>query len=67
VKSWSGDGSPLWFSKGDQAPFSVEARFATWPELTEFLAEKRALVDVWAYGEAGEHEPRRIPAPSSPS
>jgi len=45
------------------APYSIVTRFETWRELVEFLAEKNALVDVWAYGEAGEHEARRIPAP----
>src|SRR5262249_21385262 len=45
------------------APNSIEVRFSTWRELVEFLAEKQAIVDVWAYGEAGEREPRRIPAP----
>jgi len=56
-----------WFAalvdKDEPAPYRVEARFTTWRELVEFLAEKRALVDVWAYGEAGERGARRIPAP----
>jgi hypothetical protein len=56
-----------WFaalvSSGDEAPYAVQVPFATWRALVEFLAEKKAIVDVWAYGEAGEHKPRRIPAP----
>jgi hypothetical protein len=56
-----------WFaalvSNEREALYSIEMRFATWRELVEFLAEKKAIVDVWAHGEAGEHEPRRIPAP----
>jgi len=56
-----------WFAalvaKDGPAPYHIEVRFPTWRELMEFLAEKRALVDVWAYGEGGERGARRIPAP----
>src|SRR3989441_6572243 len=45
------------------APFAIQGRFDTWRGLVEFLAERNALVDVWAWGEKGEGEPRRIPAP----
>ena len=44
-------------------PFAIQGRFDTWRGLVEFLAERNALVDVWAWGEKGEGEPRRIPAP----
>jgi hypothetical protein len=47
----------------DQPPYSIQARFATWRQLMEFLAEHNAVVEVWAYGEAGETSARRIPAP----
>ena len=31
----------------------IRARFETWRELLEFLAEENALVEVWACAEAG--------------
>src|SRR5437867_8944509 len=46
-----------------EAPFAIHERFDTWRGLVEFLAERNALVDVWAWGERGEGQPRRIPAP----
>src|SRR5439155_4745112 len=46
-----------------ETPFAIHGRFDTWRGLVEFLAERNALVDVWAWGERGEGEPRRIPAP----
>src|SRR3989442_7913722 len=45
------------------APFAIQGRFDTWRGLVEFLAERNALVDVWAWGERGEGQSRRIPAP----
>ncbi len=47
----------------DPEPYSIVARFDTWHDMVESLAEKGAVVDVWAYGEASEHKPRRIPGP----
>src|SRR5213594_1937743 len=44
-------------------PFAIQGRFDTWRGLVEFLAERNALVDVWAWGERGEGQRRRIPAP----
>ncbi len=41
--------------------FSVRGRFATWKGLMDFLLEREALVEVWAYSE-GADGPRRIPA-----
>ena len=41
--------------------YSLEGRFETWKGLMEFLLERDALVEVWAYPEAGM-KPRRIPA-----
>jgi hypothetical protein len=56
----------LWFaalvSRQDEGPYSIHTRFGTWRELVEFLSEKNALVEVWAYGEAGVHSAHRIPA-----
>jgi hypothetical protein len=31
-------------------PYSIQARFETWQDLVEFLAEQNALVEVWACG-----------------
>src|SRR5205823_11461961 len=45
-----------------EAPFAIQGRFDTWRGLLEFLAERNALVDVWAWGDRGEHGARRIPA-----
>ena len=42
-------------------PYSVQGRFETWKGLMDFLLERDALVEVWAYAEAGA-KPRRIPA-----
>lgn len=45
------------------APFAIEGRFDTWRGLVEFLAERNALVEVWAWGEGVDGLARRIPAP----
>ena len=42
--------------------FAIQSRFETWKGLVEFLAHREALVEVWAYPEAGAKEARRIPA-----
>ena len=42
------------------APFAIRGRFDSWRGLVEFLADRNALVDVWASGETGAA--RRIPA-----
>ncbi len=55
-----------WFAAllatSEHEPFAIRGRFGTWRGLIEFLAEKGALVEVWACGEAGTRQPRRIPA-----
>ena len=43
-----------------EVPFAIHRRFDTWRELVEFLAERNALVDVWAWGERGEGQRRRM-------
>jgi hypothetical protein len=56
-----------WFAalveNSGEASFTIQGRFDSWRGLVEFLAERNALVDVWAWGEKGEVQPRRIPAP----
>src|SRR2546425_1518345 len=56
-----------WFAalveNSGEAPFAIRGRFDNWRGLVEFLAERNALVDVWAWGEKGGGQPRRIPAP----
>jgi hypothetical protein len=53
-----------WFAAlvhtGDQASLGIYGRFETWRGFVEFLAERGALVDLWAQGEKGVK--RRIPA-----
>ena len=44
-------------------PFAIRRRLGSWKELLDFLLEQHALVEVWAYPQAGLGEPRRIPAP----
>ena len=46
-----------------EAPFAVQGRFETWRGLVEFLADRNAVVDVWAWGEGREGPARRITAP----
>jgi hypothetical protein len=41
--------------------YSIQGRFETWKGLMDFLVERDALVEVWAYPEAGK-KPRRIPS-----
>ncbi len=41
--------------------YLIQGRFETWKGFMDFLVERDALVEVWAYREAGE-KPRRIPA-----
>src|SRR5439155_16115392 len=41
--------------------FSVQRRFESWKTLLDFLIEREALVEVWAYPQKGG-KPRRIPA-----
>ena len=54
-----------WFAALTDAPasgaHSIQGRFETWKGLMDFLVERDALVEVWAYPEAGE-KARRIPA-----
>src|SRR6185436_9847042 len=45
-----------------EAPFAIRGRFDSWRGLVEFLADRNALVDVWASGETGAGQVRRIPA-----
>src|SRR5439155_15114676 len=40
---------------------SVQRRFESWKTLLDFLIEREALVEVWAYPQKGG-KPRRIPA-----
>jgi hypothetical protein len=44
----------------DSESYAIRARFQTWRELLEFLAEENALVEVWACTEAGAARLRRI-------
>src|SRR5207247_912068 len=41
--------------------FSVQRRFESWKGLMDFLVDREALVEVWAYPQKGG-KPRRIPA-----
>jgi hypothetical protein len=54
-----------WFAAltaaGPDESYSIQGRFKTWKGLMDFLLERDALVEVWAYPEAGQ-KPRRIPA-----
>src|SRR5262245_29927491 len=45
-----------WFAAltAEQPAYSLQARFETWKGLMDFLLERDALVEVWAYSEAGE-------------
>src|SRR5207302_3436623 len=47
----------------EDAPFAIQGRFNTWRGLVEFLADRNALVEVWAWGEGMGGLPRRITAP----
>src|SRR2546427_4139436 len=38
-------------------PFAIHSRFDTWRGLVEFLAERNALVEVWAWGEGIDGQP----------
>ncbi|MEO8429427.1 MAG: hypothetical protein ABI651_20230, partial [Verrucomicrobiota bacterium] len=44
-------------------PLAIQRQFDTWRGLVEFLAERNALVEVWAWGEGIGGQPRRLPAP----
>ncbi len=44
----------------DSESYAIRARFETWRELLEFLAEENALVEVWACTEAGTAKARRL-------
>ncbi len=46
----------------DSESYAIRARFETWRELLEFLAEENALVEVWACTEAGTAKARRLTA-----
>ncbi|HXJ76569.1 MAG TPA: hypothetical protein VNM37_27175, partial [Candidatus Dormibacteraeota bacterium] len=41
---------------------AITARFQTWNGFMDFLEEREALVDVWAYGEGGPTVARRLEA-----
>jgi hypothetical protein len=55
-----------WFAAlvemAEAEPLAIRGRFGTWRGLVEFLAERNALVEVWACGEEGAGPARRIPA-----
>ena len=55
-----------WFAAligtSEESSFAVQGRFDTWRGLVEFLAERNALVEVWAWGEGIEGASRRLPA-----
>jgi hypothetical protein len=56
-----------WFaalvSTSGEAPYAIQARFKTCRGLLDFIAERQALVEVWAYREGGPQNARRVPAP----
>jgi hypothetical protein len=56
-----------WFAAlvgtSDDESVAIQGRFDSWRGLVEFLAERNALVEVWAWGEGLDGQARRIPAP----
>ena len=46
----------------DSESYAIRARFESWRQLLEFLAEENALVEVWACAEAGTGKARRMTA-----
>ncbi|MGO9203690.1 MAG: hypothetical protein ACLQM8_24485 [Limisphaerales bacterium] len=44
----------------DSESYAIRARFESWRQLLEFLAEENALVEVWACAEAGTGKARRM-------
>jgi hypothetical protein len=42
--------------------YAIERSFDSWRDFIEFLVQKDALVEVWAYPEGARGQPRRIPA-----
>src|SRR5260370_654965 len=59
----AGGFSRVLLAQGQAANHINFTSFDRWHDMVESLAEKGAVVDVWAYGEASEHKPRRIPGP----
>ncbi len=40
----------------------IQGRFETWKGLQDFIVQHEAVVDLWAYGDRGERNARRVPA-----
>lgn len=55
-----------WFaalvSTEPQCANQVQVRFETWKGFLDFVLEREAIVDLWAYGEDGYRDARRVPA-----